>query len=232
MPLIRACRLAGRVLAGELPRRALLYGTLNSLQRITGSGSRRFEFERLYLEKGDPWNYGSSEYERRKYERTRASALRVRRHGGSALEVGCSIGIFTDMIAPDFERVMAVDISKEALGAAAARNARHRHVQLIRADFSVLDLAAHFDVIFCAEMLYYVRRRDVASITGQLDRFLARDGIVVVVNGEENRDDPTYFNEWENMLGRRFEELSRESFADGTRPYWITVFARRAEPAA
>jgi len=60
----------------------------------------RSYFELLYL-LGDPWQYEISENERNKYNQILACLAdeRPRR----ALETGCSIGVFTELLAPRVE---------------------------------------------------------------------------------------------------------------------------------
>ncbi len=69
----------------------------------------REHFEELYKKSEDPWSFATSEYERRKYERT-LDALGGRRFS-QALELGCSIGVFTAMLAPHCDELVAVDTS-------------------------------------------------------------------------------------------------------------------------
>jgi len=55
-------------------------------------------FEDLYGQSPDPWGFETSPYERKKYEHT-LDVLQGQRYR-RALEVGCSIGVFTAMLAP------------------------------------------------------------------------------------------------------------------------------------
>ena len=117
--MLEKFRLIAKVLSFQVPPKILVWGLLNTLNRSLRTGNRRFEFERLYLENPDPWNYRSSPYERQKYARTLACALKWRKGSESAVEVGCSLGIFSQMLAAHFSRVTAIDVSKEALRVAA-----------------------------------------------------------------------------------------------------------------
>ncbi|MGH2868605.1 MAG: SAM-dependent methyltransferase, partial [Solirubrobacteraceae bacterium] len=85
-------------------------------------------FERLYADSADPWRYSSSPYEAAKYARTLA-ALEQRRYA-RALEVGCSIGVFTDALAARCEAVIALDPSPTALSRARLRLSGHDNVEL------------------------------------------------------------------------------------------------------
>jgi hypothetical protein len=83
----------------------LKFAFLNQLHYLSKTGNRRFEFERLYLEHGDPWNYRDSLYEQDKYQRTLSCALNWRKRGEAALEVGCSIGVFSRLLAAHFDNM-------------------------------------------------------------------------------------------------------------------------------
>lgn len=78
----------------------------------------RFYFEGLYAE-DDPWHYEDSEYEKAKYAKTLAALPREKYCRG--LEIGCSIGIFTRLLAERVERLDALDISRRAVARAAER---------------------------------------------------------------------------------------------------------------
>src|ERR671926_160522 len=80
---------------------------------------RHLYFELLYARRRDPWDYEHSEYEHAKYAQTLA-ALDGRRFE-RALEVGCSIGVFTEMLAPKCDELLAIDSSRRAVAQAEQR---------------------------------------------------------------------------------------------------------------
>ena len=79
----------------------------------------REHFEARYAADPDPWDFEGSAYERAKYERTLA-ALGERRYA-SAFEAGCSIGVFTAMLADRCDELLAVDIAQSAVDATRRR---------------------------------------------------------------------------------------------------------------
>src|SRR5215210_2873354 len=83
-------------------------------------------FENLYRQSPDPFAYETSPYERGKYERT-LEAISHRQYR-RALEVGCSIGVFTAMLAPLCDELLAVDLSEEAVDIASKRLATFSNV--------------------------------------------------------------------------------------------------------
>jgi len=228
-PMIRALRLLADTLTLKAPPRALLYGILNKFNYLSKSGDRRYEFERLYLEAGDPWGYRTSAYEQTKYRRVLDRALEWRRRSDGALELGCSIGVFSGMLASAFKEVTAVDLSLEAITTARAENLEASNLRFVRADLRRLDLGRTFDVLFCAEVLYYLPRQASAVVCDVLDRHLAQGGILVLVSGLPTGDESfLHFDDWKRLLKPRFTEVFDEIVEDPARPYDVTIFARSA----
>jgi 2-polyprenyl-3-methyl-5-hydroxy-6-metoxy-1,4-benzoquinol methylase len=224
-----AFKLIAKTLSGHVPPRVLVWGLLNTLNRSLGTGNRRFEFERLYLENPDPWNYRLSPYERQKYERVLSCALKWRSASESALEVGCSIGVFSRMLAGHFDKVTAVDLSKEALAAATRYNHISKNVGFMHRDLQSLDTDDQYDVIFCAEVLYYIGEKDVEIVCQQLDKYLSARGIILLVTGVSTaQSNSSYFDGWVDIFAARFRQTFKEIVPDPTRPYLIAVFSRRA----
>ena len=121
-----------------------------------GAGRSRIEapfFDELYAERPDPWAFATSRYERAKYERTLA-ALGHRRFA-RALEVGCSIGVFTGLLAPRCDEVVAVDVAERALEQARERCANLGGVHVERRRLPEELPGGAFDLIVCSEVLYY-----------------------------------------------------------------------------
>jgi len=230
--MTHAFRLVAKALSLQVPPRALIWGLMNKLNYVFRTGNRRFEFERLYLESPDPWNYRSSTYERDKYQRVLECVLRWRRASGSALEIGCSVGVFSQLMARKFDKVTAIDVSKEALRAAAEHNRDETNIRFSHDDLRSLNLGNRYDVIVCADVLYYIREKDARKVCTQLDRHLAPNGIIVMMTGisdanEDNKPNFFYFDGWEQVLGAYFERVFGEVIQDSLRPYQVVVFSRR-----
>ena len=73
----------------------------------------RSYFEEMYRDSDDPWEFGTSPYEQRKYAVTVASLPRIRYR--SAYEPGCSIGVLTELLATRCDRLLSSDIIPSAL---------------------------------------------------------------------------------------------------------------------
>jgi SAM-dependent methyltransferase len=162
-----AFSLIRKVFRDEVPPRILIYGVLNKLNYILNTGNRRWEFERLYLEHGDFWNYHCSEYEQEKYRRTLCEARKVRPNAERVLELGCSVGAFTRLLSARFHKVVGVDLSAEVIRAARNFN-RAKNIRFLRGSVPNVDLGSCFDIIFCAEILYYINK----SYSMDVQRFL------------------------------------------------------------
>lgn len=137
-------------------------------------------FERLARESEDPWDYATSEYEQRKYRHTLEY---LSERTGRTLELGCSVGVFTEMLAPRASFLLAVDFSPTALERARRRLRRSRHhVQLLCRSLPEEMPAGPFDTIVCAEILYYWSGPLVRLGLQRMEAALAPGGTLLTVH--------------------------------------------------
>jgi SAM-dependent methyltransferase len=136
-------------------------------------------FERLARESADPWAYATSDYEQRKYRRT-LDYLPER--CGRTLELGCSIGVFTAMLAPRTSCLLAVDFSPTALERARRRLRGSHNVQVLRRRLPEEMPGGSFDTIVCAEILYYWGARLVRVGLRRMEAALAPGGTLLAVH--------------------------------------------------
>jgi SAM-dependent methyltransferase len=136
-------------------------------------------FERLASESTDPWDYEGSEYEQAKYRRTLA-ALPPRT--GRTLELGCSVGVFTAMLVPRCESLLAVDFSPTALEHARRRLRGVAGVELAERRLPEQTPAGPFETIVCAEILYYWSAGLVEEGLRGIEAALAPGGVLVAVH--------------------------------------------------
>jgi SAM-dependent methyltransferase len=170
-------------------------------------------FERLYEASTDPWRYLDSDYEHEKHTRT----LRALpdRPLGAVLEVGSSIGVFTERLATRCERVVAMDFSPRAMRLARTRLHERDNVRLVLGSFPEDTPAGPWDVVLCSEVLYYLDgpalRAAVAWLDGQIN-----EGVCVLAvswrglgSTEPHRGDDVHdlladeFAEWHVLDGRQ-----------------------------
>lgn len=114
-------------------------------------------FDGVYAARDDPWDFETSDYERRKYADTLASL--PLRHYAQAFEIGCSIGVLTEQVAQRCDSLLAVDVAEKALTKARAR-CRH----LPRVNFQNMKVPAEFpeaffDLVLVSEVAYYFSRQ-------------------------------------------------------------------------
>jgi SAM-dependent methyltransferase len=140
----------------------------------------RAHFEARYAADPDPWDFEGSAYERAKYERTLAAL--GERHYASAFEPGCSIGVFTAMLADRCDELLAVDIAQSAIDAARRRLAPRAHVHVERGTLPEQWPAGRFDLIVCSEVLYYWDRPTLEGSLPAIADSLAPGGRLVAVH--------------------------------------------------
>jgi hypothetical protein len=81
--------------------------------RKPGETLRPDYFDSLYAADPDPWKFAASPYERDKYALTLEAMPKPRYR--SALEVGCSIGVFTKSLASRCDALVAIDAAQTPL---------------------------------------------------------------------------------------------------------------------
>ena len=160
---------------------------------------KREYFEKLYAESADPWEFATSEYERQKYERT-LKVLQARRFR-RALEVGASIGIFTEMLAPLCEDLLAVDTSERAVALARGRLSEHENVRIEQRTLPEEMPGGPFDLIVASEVLYYLPREVMLRTLRRFEQELTPAGALLAVHWrKETRTYPLQGDEVHQLL--------------------------------
>jgi len=138
-------------------------------------------FDDLYADNPDPWRFATSDYERDKYAATLAALMHPKYR--SALEVGCSIGILTQRLAPRCDRLLAIDAAAAPLEQARRRNAAFPWVETRVARVpEEWPEGESFDLILLSEILYYFDPDDLARLAARTLQSLERGGTVVLVH--------------------------------------------------
>lgn len=137
-------------------------------------------FEELYAESKDPWDFETSGYEQRKYQRT-LQALGGRRFK-RALEVGASIGVFTGLLAPFCNELIALDLSERAVAVARERLSGYEQVRVERRGVPEEMPEGPFDLIVASEVLYYLTRELMLAALEGFEHELAPGGLLLVVH--------------------------------------------------
>jgi peptidoglycan/xylan/chitin deacetylase (PgdA/CDA1 family)/protein-L-isoaspartate O-methyltransferase len=161
--------------------------------------NRRAYWESVYAS-ADPWAYGSA-YEQLKYRRT----LSLLPDGpiGQALELACSEGWFTAMLAPRVGHLVATDISETALGRARERCATFANVDYGHLDFFDEPIPGDLDLLVCSEVLYDLPgTAELHRVAAKLAGALKPGGHLVAAHARLLKDDRTRTGfDWECAFG-------------------------------
>ena len=145
-------------------------------------------FEDLYAKNPDPWRFRSSAYERDKYADTLALLTQVPYR--TALEIGCSIGVFTRSLAPLCGHLIAMDPSAHALGAARETCAGVANVSFVQGMAPRAIPEGRFDLIVLSEVLYYLEGAEAEATAGVCCDRLAEGGQAVLCHWLGETDYP------------------------------------------
>lgn len=173
-------------------------------------------FRDVYDASEDPWNFETSEYEAAKYAATIAAL--PKEHYDNVLEIGCSIGVLTKLLAQKSKSLLATDISDKALDLAADRCRDLNNVAFKKLNFQKELPDDHYDLIMISEVAYYLSPNDWEIVTGKLYELLNSKGNIVLVHWlPEVHDYPQTGDE------------VHQSFEKSMNDKMINVFTHRAE---
>jgi SAM-dependent methyltransferase len=182
-------------------------------------------FEELYRDKGDPWEFETSPYERAKYDRTLA-ALPAERFG-HVLEVGCANGVLTARLAPRCGQLLGVDVSETALAAARARCADLPQVRLERRTLPADAPAGSFDLVLVSEVAYYWDSGDLARMADYLRDAIPSGGHLLLVHWLGETDYPKSGDEAVAELRNGLGDAVRVVAAERHDQYRLDLWQRR-----
>jgi SAM-dependent methyltransferase len=137
-------------------------------------------FDRLYADSVDPYGFTNRWYERRKY--AVSLALLPREHYRDAFEPGCSIGVFTQMLAPRCGRLLSCDAAEAAVRQAADRTSALENVRVEQRALPGDWPPGEFDLIVLSELLYYFADEDLDQFLRQAVAALRPDGHLLAVH--------------------------------------------------
>jgi cyclopropane fatty-acyl-phospholipid synthase-like methyltransferase len=175
-----------------------------------------------YIGTPDPWGFVTSGYERQKYDAV-LTAIGARHR--NAIEIGCSVGVFTQRLAEHCDHLLAVDIVETALDAARRRCADLPQVEFHQTQFPEELPADRYDLVVLAEAGYYWMMRDIDLFLAWLRRNLTPDGELVLVHWTGGTDYPVTGDQVHDHVARKTLDFLRpihKSFEDFFR---LDVFA-------
>jgi cyclopropane fatty-acyl-phospholipid synthase-like methyltransferase len=188
-------------------------------------------FESLYRADPDPWKFETSPYEAEKYAKTLATirAEPVRR----ALEMGCSIGVFTQSLAAVCDRLVATELSENALAQARRRCAGMTNIDFILAKRMTDGFDGAFDLMLLSEVVYYWDDHDLAEVATAIEDHLQIGGRLVLVHWLGETDYPRSADDAVSALFRLIGPVVVVASEARTADYRMDVWRRiEAQPTA
>ena len=145
-------------------------------------------FDTLYARSPDPWSFESSPYEQAKYAATLAALPRPRY--GRALEIGCSIGVLTERLAPRCDALIAMEPAAAALERARERCRGLAQVEFLQASVPDDWPEGTFDLILLSEVVYYLATSDVSRLAARVTGALRPGAHVELIHWVRETDYP------------------------------------------
>lgn len=137
-------------------------------------------FDNVYKASNDPWNFATSDYERAKYEATIAAL--PQKHYANAFEIGCSIGVLSEMLAVRCDALLSVDVSELPLKTARERLAKYPQVTVAQRSIPADFPAGPFSLMVLSEVGYYLSVDDLRLARTKIIANLAAGGDLVLVH--------------------------------------------------
>jgi SAM-dependent methyltransferase len=144
-------------------------------------------FDDKYRRSADPWGFETRWYERRKRAVTIAS-LPAERYG-NVLEIGCSIGVLTEQLAPRCDRLLAVDVSETAVARARHKLKEFPHVTVETRDVGADFPRGSFNLVVLSEVGYYFDRGGLEVLLDAIEAAIGASGTLVACHWRHPVDD-------------------------------------------
>jgi len=182
-------------------------------------------FEGIFASDADPWDLATSEYERRKFERT-IEALNKRRYG-SGLEIGCAHGVLTQRLYRLCDQLLAIDISQTALALAQQRLGTQPGLEFAKMGFPADAPRGLFDLCVMSEVAYYWDADDLSRAAQWLTDHIIPGGRVVLVHYTGETDYPCTADEAVGALQRGTSRQFTPCLAERHETYRLDLWERR-----
>ncbi len=137
-------------------------------------------FNDVYRANEDPWNFETSAYERGKYENTIAAL--PRKKYSNAFEIGCSIGVLSQMLAARCKKLLSVDAAEAPLIKARERLKDYPQVAIQKMSVPDQFPAGQFDLILMSEVGYYLAMPDLKRLQQEIAAHLQPGGHLLLVH--------------------------------------------------
>jgi 2-polyprenyl-3-methyl-5-hydroxy-6-metoxy-1,4-benzoquinol methylase len=143
---------------------------------------------------GDPWELETSNWEHERYARLMAVLDQPRY--GRVLEIGCGAGTFTRRLAGLADKVLALDVSSEAIGRAQAAQSDLRQVEFRVGNIMDYNFREEepWDLIVMSEMVYFLGWLysffDVAWVASEIFEATRPGGQMLLANTQFETGEP------------------------------------------
>lgn len=134
----------------------------------------------LYRREPDPWHFETSDYERAKYKATLGALPRERYT--NALEIACSVGVFTRLLSERTRSLLAIDVSPDALERARRRCAGRQNVRFERRTMPYDYPEGMFDLTTVCEVGFYLDAHDLAVLISNVIEHSTPGAHIVLVH--------------------------------------------------
>jgi len=128
----------------------------------------------------DPWGYERHWYEKRR--RALIAAMLPDAALGQVLEIGCSTGLITQLLAARAEQVLAVDISAKAIELARQNLRGVANVQLLHGDITQSWPPQRFDHILLCDVAYYLAEAQLRELAVNIRQQAPGDCVVLLAH--------------------------------------------------
>lgn len=135
--------------------------------------------DQFYSEKEDPFGIEGNPYEQGKFMHI-VEVLDARYSRG--LEIGCSEGSFTELLSTRCDHLLAIDITQVAVDRAQRRLAAKPWVRVERRTFPEELPKGPFDLIVCADVLYYSNAHKLREALRQLGSIIQPGGTFLALH--------------------------------------------------
>ncbi len=138
------------------------------------------DFEARYQADADPWGYTCRAYEREKYQATLAACGPGPFH--AALELGSSIGVFSELLAPRCDSLVTVDAAPSAVAVARERLSGRANATVLLGGIPDAIPRRRYDLVIASEILYYLTPTGLTDTLAVLRERLTGGGRLVAVH--------------------------------------------------
>ena len=137
-------------------------------------------FDEVYDVNTDPWNFETSVYEKDKYLVSIKALDKITYK--NVFEIGCSIGILSEMLALRAENLLAVDASEAPLAKARHRLKNYPDVVIEKMNVPAEFITTPCDLIVLSEVAYYLNNDDLKILRDKTLQQLEKGGQLLMVH--------------------------------------------------